>query len=63
MASLSLPTQNRLYTPMSQHGNKGLDARRTFELFAFGSVDFLDRINWRTRLTRQEFNCRFSRND
>ena len=58
----ALYLQEGFHTPVSQHGNKGLDARRTFKLIAFDSVDFLHRINGGTRFTRQQFNFRFSRN-
>jgi len=58
----TLPMKESFYTPVSQHRNKGLNARRTFKLIAFDSVDFLHGINGGTRFTRQQFNFRFSRN-
>ena len=57
----ALNLQEGFHTLLSQHGNKGLDARRTFEFIAFDPVDFLHRINGGTRFTRQQFNFRFSR--
>ena len=61
VTSPALYMQEGLYTLVSQQRNKGLNARRTFQLIAFDSVDFLDRINGGARFTRQEFNFRFSR--
>lgn len=58
----ALYLQEGFYTSVSQHGNKSLNARRTFELIALDSVDFLHRINGGTRFTRQQFNFRFSFN-
>jgi hypothetical protein len=60
MTSPALYMQESLYTLVSQQRNKGLNARRTFQLIAFDSVDLLDRINGGARFTRQEFNFRFS---
>ena len=62
MTVSALDMQESFYTPVGQHGNIGLDARRTFELIALDAIDFLHRINRGTRFTRQQFNFRFSRN-
>ena len=61
MTVSALDMQESFYTPVSQHRNIGLDARRTFELIALDSVDLLHRINRGTRFTRQQFDFRFSR--
>ena len=61
MTVSALDMQERLYTPVGQHGDIGLDARRTFELVALDSIDFLHRINRGTRFTRQQFDFRFFR--
>ncbi len=60
MALAALYLQEGFHTSMSQHGNKGLYARRSLELVAFDSVDFLHRINGNARFTRQQFKFRFS---
>ena len=57
----ALDLQKGFDTLLSQHGDKGLDARRTFEFIALDPVDFLHRINGGTRIARQQFKCRFSR--
>jgi len=57
-----LDMQQSLDTPMSQHRDKGLDARRSFELVALDAVNFLHRVNRGTRFTRQQFDFRFSGN-
>ena len=59
---LALYLQAGFHTLVSQHRNKGLYARRAFELIAFDSVDFLHRINGGTGFTCQQFDLRFSRN-
>jgi hypothetical protein len=62
MTVSALDMQESLDTPVSQHGNKGLDARGTFELVALDSVDFLHRVDRRARFTCQQFDFRFPRN-
>jgi hypothetical protein len=61
MTSPALYLQEGLYSSVSQHRNKDLNARRTVELIAFDSVDFLHRFNGGARFTRQQFDFRFSR--
>ena len=62
MTFSALDMQQGFYASVSQHGNKGLNARRTFKLIAFDPVEFLHRINGGTRFTRQQFDFRFSLN-
>ena len=60
MTVSALDMQESLYAPVSQYRNIGFDARRTFELIALDSIDFLHRINRGTRFTRQQFDFRFT---
>jgi len=62
MTFSALDMQQGFYVSVSQQGNKGLNARRTFELIVFDAVEFLHRINGSTRFTRQQFDFRFSLN-
>ncbi len=54
----ALYLEKRLYAPMSQDRDEGLDARGTLELLALDSIDFMHRINGRARFPRQQFKFR-----
>jgi len=60
MTLSALHLQEGFHTSVGQHRNKGFNARRTFELVVFDSVDFLHRINGSIRFTRERFDFRFS---
>lgn len=61
---MTIPTfylQKRLYPPMSQDRDKGLDARGTLELIALDSIDFQYRVNRSAGFPRQQFEFRIWR--
>ncbi len=61
MTFAALYMQESFDASVSQDRNKGLNARRTIELVAFYSVDFLNRFHRSTRFTREQFDFRFWR--